>query len=190
MVKFCIQGPLSPQQFFFWANTCKHYLFWTTCFVAMIFNCSTSKMPQQQGAGSLRHTLQLGADTFKGVTAGSSASGLRSAFYGKIMGEVKLQRDLLNVQSPISGSTLTAANSQQHGIVRDPITGTPLRLSCGHAEIVTPVIRQEQVCADMDAPPHRLYNTGYWLVAVHLQALQSTTSSRAPWLLLSTHPAS
>uniref|UniRef100_A0A383VQJ0 Uncharacterized protein n=1 Tax=Tetradesmus obliquus TaxID=3088 RepID=A0A383VQJ0_TETOB len=104
-------------------------------------------MPQQQGAGSLRHTLQLGADTFKGVTAGSSASGLRSAFYGKTMGEVELQRDLLNVQSPISGSTLTAANSQQHGIVCDPITGTPLRLSCGHAEIVTPVMRQEQVHA-------------------------------------------
>jgi hypothetical protein len=103
-------------------------------------------MPQQKGPGSLQRPLQLGTDTFKGITAGSSASGLRSAFYGKTMGEVELQRDLLNVQSPISGSTLTAPNSQQHGVVRDPITGTPLRLSCGHAKIVTPVMRQEQVC--------------------------------------------
>jgi hypothetical protein len=102
-------------------------------------------MPQQQAPGSLQRPLQLGTDTFKGLTSGSSASGLRSAFYGKTMGEVELQRDLLCVQSPISGSTLTAPNSMQHGTVRDPITGTPLCLRGGHAEVVTPVMRQEQV---------------------------------------------
>ncbi|KAF6264525.1 hypothetical protein COO60DRAFT_1281807 [Scenedesmus sp. NREL 46B-D3] len=104
-------------------------------------------MPQQQNPGSLQRPLQLGNDTFRGLAGGSSASGLRTAFYGKTMGEVELQKDLLCVQSPISGSTLTAANSLQHGTVRDPITGTLLRLSCGHAEIVMPVMRQQQVHA-------------------------------------------
>eukprot|EP00882_Tetradesmus_deserticola_P029224 GHRQ01032691.1.p2 GENE.GHRQ01032691.1~~GHRQ01032691.1.p2 ORF type:complete len:156 (-),score=42.83 GHRQ01032691.1:112-579(-) len=104
-------------------------------------------MPQQQGPGSLQNPLQLGNDTFRGLTAGSGASGLRSAFYGKTMGEVELQTYLLRVQSPISGSTLTAPNSMQHGTVCDPITGTPLRVSCGHAVVVTPVLRQEQVRA-------------------------------------------
>eukprot|EP00879_Flechtneria_rotunda_P011085 GHRR01011582.1.p1 GENE.GHRR01011582.1~~GHRR01011582.1.p1 ORF type:complete len:182 (+),score=58.81 GHRR01011582.1:179-724(+) len=86
----------------------------------------------------------LGTDTFRG--AGTN-SGLRSAFFGKTLGEAELQLDLLTVQSPVSGSSLTAARTSQHTSIKDPISGTMLQLAHNHAEVVTPVMRQSQVHA-------------------------------------------
>lgn len=83
-----------------------------------------------------------GTNTFRGLAAGNS---LRSTFFGKTMGTVQLQRDLLSVQSPISGATLTVPNKMQHGALKDPITGTTLHLGHGQSDIKTPVVKQQQV---------------------------------------------
>lgn len=86
---------------------------------------------------------KLGEDTFRGLA--SSSSELRHTFFGKTLGEVGLQHDLLSVQSPISGSTLTAPDLARRTTVKDPISGATLQLIQQHAEVVAPVLRQQQV---------------------------------------------
>lgn len=75
--------------------------------------------------------VQLGADTFRGTA--SECSGFRSALYAKTQGDVGTAYSglLMHVASPVTGFTLTApagSGAQHHGAVRDPITGTILKL--------------------------------------------------------------
>eukprot|EP00878_Enallax_costatus_P033457 GHUV01036922.1.p1 GENE.GHUV01036922.1~~GHUV01036922.1.p1 ORF type:complete len:178 (-),score=20.98 GHUV01036922.1:464-997(-) len=86
----------------------------------------------------------LGQDTFKGI---GNSSPLRGTLYGKSPGEVDVKRDLLSVHSPISGSTLTAPDVARHTAIKDPISGATLQLSKNQAQVVAPVLRQEQVCS-------------------------------------------
>lgn len=61
---------------------------------------------------------------------------------------MELERSgLLKVASPISGHTLTVPDGSgpnHHAAIKDPITGTVLKLD-GQAKIVTPVVKQPQV---------------------------------------------
>lgn len=88
----------------------------------------------------------LGADTFSGP---GSLGTHRPAFFGKTLGQMELERSgLLKVASPISGHTLTVPDGSgpnHHAAIKDPITGTVLKLD-GQAKIVTPVVIQPQVC--------------------------------------------
>lgn len=84
----------------------------------------------------------LGQDTFRGL---GSSSQLRNTLFAKTLGEVELQRDLLSVESPISGSILTAPDLARRTAIKDPISGATLQLVQHHAEVVAPVLRQQQV---------------------------------------------
>lgn len=100
--------------------------------------------------GHHRHA-RLGADTFQGS---SSLLGThRPVFFAKTCGQVELDQNtgLLKVASPVSGHTLTVPDGslgpQHRAPIRDPITGTVLSCSDGHAQVVTPCVKQPQVRA-------------------------------------------
>jgi hypothetical protein len=86
----------------------------------------------------------LGTDTFRGT----GSLGTRLLFWGKTAGQKDEQSGLLKVASPISGHTLTVPDGSgpnHHAAIKDPITGTVLRLAARQAQVVTPVIAQPQV---------------------------------------------
>jgi len=93
-------------------------------------------MVQQQQGTMDCHTFQ--------TSAGSSR------FFCKTLGQKELERSgLLKVASPVSGYTLTVPDGSgpnHHAAIKDPITGTVLRLDGGaQAQVVTPVVLQPQV---------------------------------------------
>lgn len=83
----------------------------------------------------------LGADTFRGT----GSQGTRPLLFGKTGGQTDERSGLLKVASPISGHTLTVPDGSgpnHHAAIKDPITGTGLRLDARQAQVVTPVLVQ------------------------------------------------
>jgi len=83
------------------------------------------------------------ANTFRGL----GGSSTRRAFFGKTDGQADVQRDMLMVASPVSGCVLTAPDAARQAAIKDPISGTTLHLSSNRADIVTPILKQQQVHA-------------------------------------------
>ncbi|KAJ9519869.1 hypothetical protein QJQ45_014581 [Haematococcus lacustris] len=109
-------------------------------------------------AGSSLPTL--GTDTFRHTRS----SLLRTSLYNKNDGAVTEVLGTTRTSSPASGDMLLTVSRSQR--VRDPLTGATLSIKGGHAQVTTPVQKQQMrfskqfyVTKDVDITVQTLRNT-------------------------------